>query len=126
MFDSPGYSVALRLVFLNTFLGCLSFLPFHVMRIEGKAGTFVSLTFAANLSTLLGKLLFVIALRLGVLGIYLSDFVVAVGVIVLLLPRFVALIRPVFSMQVLKECLRFGLPRLPHGAAHQIIAGADR
>jgi O-antigen/teichoic acid export membrane protein len=61
-----------------------------------------------------------------VLGIYLSDLVVAVGVIVLLLPRFVGMIRPVFSMQVLRECLRFGLPRLPHGAAHQIIAGADR
>jgi hypothetical protein len=42
LIDSPGYALALRLVFLNTFLGCLSFLPFHVMRIEGRTRTFVS------------------------------------------------------------------------------------
>lgn len=126
LFESPGYGLALQLVFLTTFLSCLSFLPFHVMRIEGKAGAFVSLTFTANLSTLIAKLVFVVGLRLGVLGIYLSDLVVAVGIIALLLPRFIALIRPVFSMQVLRQCLRFGLPRLPHGIAHQVIAGADR
>ena len=126
LFQGPDYVWPLRLVFITTFLGCLSFLPFHVLRIEGRARTFVALTFSANLATLLSKLLLVVGLRLGVVGIYLADLIVAVGIAGVLLPRYAALIRPMFSMSVLRECLAFGLPRIPHGAAHQVIAGADR
>lgn len=126
LFDSAAYAVPLQLVFVSTFLGSVSFLPFHVLRIEGRARTFVALTFTANVSTLAVKLLFVAGLRWGVVGLFVADLVVAVGIALLLLPRFAALIRPVFSRAVLAECLRFGLPRLPHGAAHQVIAGADR
>ena len=126
IFDGPGYALVLQLVLLNTFLGSLSFLPFHVLRIEGRARTFVTLTFAQNLATLAAKLVLVVVLRKGVLGVYLADTIVAVGVIALLLPRYIALIRPMFSLPLLRDCLKFGLPRLPHGAAHQVIAGADR
>jgi O-antigen/teichoic acid export membrane protein len=126
LFEGSDYAWPLRLVFITTFLGCLSFLPFHVLRIEGRARTFVALTFSTNLATLLSKLLLVVGLRMGVLGIYLADLFVAVGIAVVMLPRYAALIRPMFSVPVLKECLAFGLPRIPHGAAHQVIAGADR
>jgi len=126
LFEGPDYTRPLQLVFLTTFLGCLSFLPFHVLRIEGKARLFVALTFTANFSTLLLKLLLVAGLRMGVIGVCLADLLVSIGVAVLLLPRYATLIRPRFSFSVLKECLRFGLPRVPHGAAHQVIAGADR
>jgi O-antigen/teichoic acid export membrane protein len=41
-------------------------------------------------------------------------------------PRFSSLIRPVFSRPMLVEALRFGLPRLPHGVAQQVIGpGTD-
>lgn len=126
LFEGPDYVLPLQLVFLTTFLGCLSFLPFHVLRIEGRARLFVTLTFTANLCTLLLKLLLVVGFRKGVVGICLADLLVAIGVALLLLPRYAALIRPRFSVRVLRECLRFGLPRVPHGAAHQVIAGADR
>jgi O-antigen/teichoic acid export membrane protein len=126
LFGGPEHIWSLRLVFITTFLGCLSFLPFHVLRIEGRARTFVALTFSVNLATLLSKLLLVVGLRMGVLGIYLADLAVAIGMAIVLLPRYAALIRPTFSIPVLRECLAFGLPRIPHGAAHQVIAGADR
>lgn len=126
LFGGPQFSSALRVVFITTFLGTLSFLPFHVLRIEGKARTFVALTFTTNVSTLLAKLLLVVVLRQGVLGVVLADLYVALGMLVVLSPRYAALIRPRFSMDVLRECLRFGLPRLPHGAAHQVTAGIDR
>jgi len=35
------------------------------------------------------------------------------------------LIRPVFSRAVLREALAFGLPRVPHSLAHQVIGLAD-
>jgi O-antigen/teichoic acid export membrane protein len=44
----------------------------------------------------------------------------------ILAPWFAPLLRPVVSGAVLREALRFGLPRIPHGVAHQTIAVADR
>ncbi|MEW5984937.1 MAG: polysaccharide biosynthesis C-terminal domain-containing protein [Acidobacteriota bacterium] len=121
-----GYVIPTQLVFLNALLGCFSFLPFHVLRLEGQARAFVALTFSVNLSTLLTKFLLVVVVRWGVLGVFLADTIVAIGLILALLPRFAVLLRPVFSRDLLGECLRFGLPRLPHGIAHQITSSTDR
>jgi O-antigen/teichoic acid export membrane protein len=126
LFGSPAWTLPFRLVLINAFLGCLSFLPFFVLRIEGQAGTFVKLTFATNVSTLLSKLVFVAGFRMGVPGVYWADLVVAVGMLIVLLPRYAALIRPRFSPALLRTCLSFSLPRVPHGIAHQLIAGVDR
>jgi O-antigen/teichoic acid export membrane protein len=126
LFGSEVWATPIRLVLVNAFLGCVSFLPLYVLRIEGRAATFVKFTFSANLATLLAKFLFVVGLRMGVPGVYWADFVVAVGVGIVLLPRYAALIRPVFSAGVLRSCLAFGLPRVPHSVAHQIVAGIDR
>jgi len=126
LFGGDDFTAALRIVFVTTLFGSVSFLPFHVLRIEGRARTFVALTFANNLSTLLTKLLLVVALRKGVMGVVLADLFVAIGLAVLLAPRYAALIRPIFSPRQLRACLRFGLPRVPHSFAHQVIAVADR
>jgi O-antigen/teichoic acid export membrane protein len=39
---------------------------------------------------------------------------------------FAPLIRLVFSTRLLRESLRFGLPRLPHGVAQQVIGSSDK
>ena len=126
LFGGNDFTTPLRLVFVTTLFGSVSFLPFHVLRIEQRARTYVALTFANNLATLLVKLLFVVVLRLGVLGVALADLVVAVGLAIALAPRYAALIRPVFSARQLRACLAFGLPRVPHSFAHQVIATVDR
>jgi O-antigen/teichoic acid export membrane protein len=126
LFGGGDFTTPLRIVFLTTLFGSVSFLPFHVLRIEGRARTYVALTFANNLATLVVKLLFVVVLRMGVLGIVLADLVVAAGLAAALAPRYAALIRPVFSMRQLRACLSFGLPRVPHSFAHQVIATVDR
>jgi O-antigen/teichoic acid export membrane protein len=43
-----------------------------------------------------------------------------------LLRWFAPIIRPVFSREILREALRFGLPRVPHAAAQQVIAVGDK
>lgn len=121
-----GYVLPTQLVFFNALLGCFSFLPFHVLRLEGRAKTFVALTFSVNLSTLLVKFLLVVVLRWGVLGVFVADTIVAIGLAAVLMPMYAALLRPVFSRPLLDECLRFGLPRLPHGIAHQVTSSTDR
>jgi O-antigen/teichoic acid export membrane protein len=126
LFGGGDFTTPLRLVFVTTLFGSVSFLPFHVLRIEGRARAYVALTFANNLATLLVKLLFVVVLRMGVLGVALADLVVAVGLALALAPRYAALIRPVFSTRQIRACLAFGLPRVPHSFAHQVIATVDR
>jgi O-antigen/teichoic acid export membrane protein len=126
LFGGDDFTTPLRLVFVTTLFGSVSFLPFHVLRIEGRARAYVALTFANNVATLLMKLLFVIVLRMSVLGVALADLVVAIGLAIALAPRYADLIRPVFSMRQLRACLRFGLPRVPHSFAHQVIATVDR
>ena len=126
LFGTAQYAGALRLVLLNTFVVGFYYVPFHVMRIQGRARTFIALTFVRSLITLLLRLVFVVGLHGGVMGVVMADVVVT-GVFTLVLARwFVPLLRPVFSAGILRESLRFGLPRVPHGVAHQVIAVFDR
>jgi O-antigen/teichoic acid export membrane protein len=126
LFGTAAHTGLLRLVLVNTFIVGFYFLPFHVLRIEGRSTRFVGLTIARSVATLVLRLVLVIGLDLGVLGVVLADVIVTLAFTALLAPWFVPLLRPVVSGAVLREALRFGLPRIPHGVAHQIVAVADR
>ena len=63
---------------------------------------------------------------LGVLGVVIADLVVTAALMTILIRRFAPLIRPMFSVDVLRQSLAFGLPRVPHAAAQQVIAVGDK
>lgn len=126
LFNAPGYSLLVRLMLLTTFIMGTQFIPFHVLRILGKSRQFIALSFSRSVTTLLLRVVLVIGIDMGVLGVVLADALTAVIFSIVLLPLFVPLIRPTFSFGLLRESLAFGLPRLPHGIAHQVIAVADR
>src|SRR4051794_39540441 len=120
------HTTALRLVLLNTFAMGFTFLPFHVLRIERRAVTFSLLTLARSVLTIVLRLVFVIGFSLSVLGIVLADVVVTAALIACLVRWFAPLIRVMFSRAVLQEALAFGLPRVPHAAAQQVMAVGDK
>jgi O-antigen/teichoic acid export membrane protein len=126
LFGGPGYELPLRLVLANTFVIGFYFLPFHVLRIRAEASRFATLTFARAAATLVARLMLIVGFGLGVLGFVLADLVVTTIFTLVLLRWFAPLIRPFFSGDVLRDSLRFGLPRVPHGVAQQIMAVADR
>lgn len=126
LFGSPSHALALQLLLANTFLGGFFFIPFHELRIQRRSSQFMALTVARSLCTIVLRLTLVIGLHLGVLGVILADLIATVLFGALMLPRLVALIGPLFSLQLLREALRFGLPRLPHGLAQQAVAVSDR
>jgi O-antigen/teichoic acid export membrane protein len=126
LFGVTDHVAALRLVLANTFVVGFYFIPFHVLRIGGRSSQFTALTISRSLATLVLRLLFVVVLTWGVLGVVLADVVVTLGFTLVLGRWFAPLLRPIFSRAVLRETLAFGLPRLPHGIAHQVIAVADR
>ena len=120
LFGSGRYTLALQIVIVNTFVGSFYFIPFHVLRIKGKAVQFSALTFSRSIGTILFRVCLVAVLKLGVFGMVLADVCVTVLLAPILLRWFVPLIRLTFSWAVLREALRFGLPRVPHGMAQQV------
>jgi O-antigen/teichoic acid export membrane protein len=123
---APGYTRALQLVLVNTFAIGFTFLPFHVLRMQQRAREFSLLSFARSAATLILRLVLVVGLGYGVMGVVAADLIVTAVLLAVMVPWFAPLIRPVFSADVLKESLAFGLPRVPHGFAQQVIAVGDK
>ena len=126
LFERPGYTLALQLVLLNTFAIGFTFIPFHVLRIQNRAAQFSGLSLARSVSTLVLRLALIVGLGYGVMGIVLADVIVTAVLMLVLVRWFAPLIRPVFSAEVLRTSLTFGLPRVPHGFALQVMSMADR
>ncbi len=111
---------------LNTFAIGFTFIPFHVLRIQKRAREFSALTFARSLATLVLRIVLVMGLGLGVMGVVVADIVVTAVLMIVLLKWFAPLIRATFSTRLLRDSLAFGLPRVPHGVAHQVMSVGDR
>ena len=126
LFEDAPHLRALQLTLANTFLIGLTFFPFHVLRMEKRAAQFSALTLTRSLATLILRIVLVVGLGYGVLGVVLADTIVTAVLMVVLVRWFRPLIRPVFSKPILREVLKFGLPRVPHAAAQQVIAVGDK
>lgn len=120
------YALALQLVLLNTFAIGFTFIPFHVLRMEKRAREFSLLAFARSSSTLVLRLILVVGLGYGVMGVVAADLAVTAVLLAAMAPMFAPLVRPVFSRTTLREALAFGLPRVPHGFAQQVMAVGDK
>ena len=119
-------TLALQLVLLNTFAIGFTFIPFHVLRMQQRAREFSVLAFARSAATLLLRLGLVVGLGYGVMGVVVADLVVTAVLLAVMARYFAPLIRPLFSAATLRESLAFGLPRIPHGLAQQVIAVGDK
>ena len=126
LLQSEGYTLALQLVLLNTFAIGFTFIPFHVLRIQGRAREFSGLTLARSASTLVLRLFLVVGAGLGVMGVVVADVLVTAVLLVVMLRWFVPLLRPMFAPEILRKSLAFGLPRVPHGFALQLMSVGDR
>jgi O-antigen/teichoic acid export membrane protein len=126
LLEGTQYVRALQLMFLNTALISATFIPFHLMRLRNQAVAFSAFTFSRSIGTVILRIVFVIGMGWGVTGMYAADLVVT-GVLVPLLWRgFTSLVRRDFSGADLREALRFGLPRVPHGLAQQALDAGNK
>lgn len=125
-FGDPAAALPLRLVLLNTFAIGFTFFPFHVLRMEQRSAEFSLLAVLRSVATVVLRLVLVVGAGLGLMGVVIADVVVTTALMAILLRRFAPLVRPVFSPAVLRQALAFGLPRVPHAAAQQVIAVGDK
>lgn len=126
LLEGSAYVPALQLMFLNTALISVTFIPFHLMRMRNQALAFSGFTFARSVGTVVLRIVFVIGLGWGVTGMYAADLVVTIVLVPLLWRGAAALVRPVFSQDDLGAALRFGLPRVPHGLAQQALDAGNK
>ena len=125
LFEGAPHLRALQLTLVNTFLIGFTFFPFHLLRMEKRAAQFSALTLARSLSTVVLRILLIVGMGMGVLGVVVADLVVTAALMVVLFRWFEPLMAPRFSRRILRESLQFGLPRVPHAAAQQVIAVGD-
>jgi O-antigen/teichoic acid export membrane protein len=126
LFKAPGYELPFQMVVINTFVIGFYFIPFHVMRMNEQSTEFAVLTGVRTAATLVARLVLIVGFGQGVFGFVVADLIVTAIFTLILAPRFAPFIRLMFSWDLLREALRFGLPRLPHGLAQQAMAVLDR
>jgi len=124
--EGEDYARALQLMLVNTALISCTFIPFHVMRMRREAATYSGFTFARSVGTLVLRIALVIGLGWGLTGIYLADLAVTIVLIPLMWPWTRPYVGLRFSRQDLRQALRFGLPRVPHGLAQQALDSGNK
>ena len=126
LFDTPRHAGLITLVIVNTFVVGFYFIPFQVLRIREESRLFITLVFGRSLGTIIARLVLVIGAHLGVLGVVAADVLVTAVFTLVMVRWYAPLIRPVFSRPLLNDALAFGLPRIPHAVANQVIGIADK
>lgn len=126
LFDNPQYTQALRLMLVNTGLISITFIPFHAMRMRRQAAAYSAFAFARSAGTLVLRILLVIGLGWGLSGMYVADLAMTAVLVPLMWPWFRPYVGWQFSTTDLRDVLRFGLPRVPHGLAQQALEGGNK
>lgn len=126
LLEGTQYVSALQLMFLNSALISATFIPFHLMRLRDQPIRFSAFTFSRSVGTVILRIVFVIGLGWGVTGMYAADLAVTLILVPLLWRGFTSLVRFEFSRADLREALKFGLPRVPHGLAQQALDAGNK
>ena len=126
LLGTPANSGALRLVIFNTFVAGFFFIPLTLLRIERRSTRFATVMFSRAVATVAVRLLLVAGFGMGVFGFVLANLLVTMVLGVILGKWCAYLVRPIVSRDIMVEALRFGLPQLPSGYAHLVIAWSDR
>lgn len=126
LFGSVEFVAAYRLLVLNNFAGAFLFLPLGLLRIQERSRLFATLSFLRSFCTVLFRLILVIGLRHGVVGIVLADVIVTCLLLAALAKTTRGMLAWRFSPTMLRHLLAYGLPHVPHGLLSQTMGMADR
>jgi O-antigen/teichoic acid export membrane protein len=97
----------------------------NLFRIQERPRAFSVMTLFRSFSRL-GLKLALVLMGWGVSGVLLADAVASLLFVLALLPTLVANLAPGFSWSMLSRSAAFGLPKVPHGLAHQVLNLSDR
>lgn len=118
----PLFMICIGILFADV----LSQIPLLTLRAEERSLKLISftlLTISVNISM---NIVFVIFLKKGITGIFISNLISSLFMLLLLLPTIVGYLRFVISYDYLKDLSRFGLPYVIPGLCKIIMDLADR
>jgi O-antigen/teichoic acid export membrane protein len=126
LFDSTAFLAAYHLLVLNSFAAAFLFLPLNLLRIQERPRLFATLTFLRSFGTIVIRLILVVGLSFGLVGIVLADVAVTAMLLVGLGGTFRSMLAWRFSPVMLRDLLAYGFPHVPHGLLSQTMGLADR
>tara|TARA_B100000029_G_scaffold368041_1_gene361511 strand:+ start:1873 stop:3351 length:1479 start_codon:yes stop_codon:yes gene_type:complete len=126
LLGSHVYGTAIAILAMNSAIAAFFFLPFNFLRIQNRPKQFATWTFARALGTVAARLILVVGLQLGIIGIMLADLFVSTVLLLALSRVLKPLLAWQFSWKLVQDMLAYGLPRVPYAVLHQIMAMSDR
>ena len=113
------------LVAADTLLNTFAFVPMNLFRMQEKPKSFTLMTLFRSFVNIGLKVTFVVS-GWGVAGVLWADVAASLVFVLALSPTLVRNLTPGFSVPMLRSAAAFGLPKVPHGLAHQILNLSDR
>jgi O-antigen/teichoic acid export membrane protein len=123
--DASRVSTWIVLVAFDTLLNTFAFVPMNLFRIQGRPASFTVMTLFRSLLNIVLKLGLVLA-GYGVTGVLVADAAASLAFALALLPTLARNLAWGFSWPMLRTSAAFGVPKVPHGLAHQILNLSDR
>jgi O-antigen/teichoic acid export membrane protein len=113
------------LVAADIFLTVFAFVPMNLYRIQERSRRFTSVSLFRNGLNLTLKVALVVS-GWGVAGVLWADLIAAAFFILMLSPTLWVNLGRGFSWRMLRHALSFGLPKVPHALAYQVLNLSDR
>ena len=121
----PSIATWVILVAADTLLNTFAFVPMNLFRIREKPASFTVMTLIRSFVNI-GLKVFLVVSGWGVAGVLWADVIASLVFVVALSPTLIRNLAPAISMPMLRSAVAFGLPKVPHGLAHQILNFSDR
>ncbi|MCK4818189.1 oligosaccharide flippase family protein [bacterium] len=115
IFHGAIYKTIIRLAAGILLTDALCLIPFLVLRGEEKSKRFVFLKFLNISVNIALNILFVVIMKKGIEGIFLSNLFASLFTLITLMPILIEWFRFNFNISIFKELFRFGIPYVPSG-----------
>lgn len=126
VFNGQGYSFFVKIAAGILFFDTLCSLPYLILRAEEKSIQFTIIRTGRFFLELLLNIIFVVFLKWGVKGILIANLSATIINLLVLIPYQLPYLKGRFTMDAIKDLLRFGLPMLPNSFAYLIVEISDR
>ncbi len=119
---SPLFTMMLISSCVRSFLN----VPYTLLRTEQKARHFAGISIVRFFTNMILKVIFVVAFKWNIHGIVMVDLITSLFFTVSFMPLVWRKVSMKFNPAMMKELLKFGLPKVPHNMAHHLLNQADR
>jgi O-antigen/teichoic acid export membrane protein len=124
--DAPQATTLVVLALVGVPLTLMNSTCSQVLRNQFRAGLFAALNVATTLLTVALGLAAVLLLEMGVAGLFAGAAAAAALVLPVRLYAVRHMLRPVFSLALLRRLLDYGVPLVPMSLAYWVFASSDR